>query len=234
MMRMIFHGDAIKLAKKTEQEIVDLVLTDIPYNISRKNQLHTMGRSGFNFEWDVPHFFTDNLSFILPLLKKGGSFITFSSFAQCGELDRMMAENGMLRKDKLIWQKLNPLPKNACRRYMADVEIINWYVKKGKKWTFNKPDEVPYLRSVLKHPVATHQSKYHPTSKPISLLKELIKVHSNKNDLIFDPFAGSMTTAVAAYELGRQFIMCEKDEQNFEMGKELLKKNNVKFLCNKG
>jgi len=228
-MNIAYNGDAIKLAKKTENEIVDLILTDIPYNISRKNQLHTMGRTGFDFQWDKNQFLVDSLYYILPLLKKGGSFITFSSFAQCGELDKLMAECGMLRKDKLIFVKKNPMPRNINRRYVADVEVINWFVKKGKKWTFNKPPETPYLRSILEHPVATHNSKYHPTSKPIGLLKQLIEVHSNKKDLIFDPFGGSMTTAVAAYELNRSFLICEKNQGNFLKGKEFLKKHRVKF-----
>lgn len=228
-MNLIFNGDSIKLAKKTEKKTVDLILTDIPYNISRRNQFNTMGRTGFSFPWDESHFFVDSLSAILPLLKKGGSILIFSSFAQCGKLDNVMKKSGFKRKDKLLWKKSNPFPRNVNRRYVADIEVINWYTTKRGKWTFNKPEHLPYLKTVLEHPIATHFSKYHPTAKPISLLKELIETHSNKGDLILDPFAGSMTTAIAAYQLNRKFLMCEKDRENFMRGKELLNKYNVKL-----
>jgi len=228
-MNLIYNADSIKLAKKTEKKTVDLVLTDIPYGISRKNNFHTMGRTGFNFDWDKENFFVNSISHIVPLLKKGGSALIFSSFEQIKDLDVLMHENGMLRKDKLIWSKTNAFPRNTKRRYVASSEVINWYVTKKGKWTFNKSEDVPYIKTVFEYPIATHLSKFHPTAKPIALLEKLITIHSNEGDLILDPFAGAMTTAAAADNIGRNFVVCEKDEENFLRGKELLKKLDVKF-----
>lgn len=53
----------------------------------------------------------------------------------------------------------------------------------------------------------------HPTQKPEKLIAKLILASSDENDLIFDPFAGSGTTAVTAKKLGRRFIAVEKNEQ---------------------
>ena len=49
----------------------------------------------------------------------------------------------------------------------------------------------------------------HPTEKPLSLLRHLIEIHSNENDLILDPFIGSGTTAIACLETNRNFIGME-------------------------
>lgn len=53
----------------------------------------------------------------------------------------------------------------------------------------------------------------HPTQKPEKLIAKLILASSNENDLVFDPFAGSGTTAVTAKKLGRRYIAVEKNEQ---------------------
>ncbi len=51
----------------------------------------------------------------------------------------------------------------------------------------------------------------HPTQKPEKLLAKIILSATNKNDLVFDPFAGSGTTAVVAKKLGRKYCGVEVD-----------------------
>jgi len=52
----------------------------------------------------------------------------------------------------------------------------------------------------------------HPTQKPEKLLAKIILASSNKNDIVFDPFMGSGTTAVVAKKLERHFVGVEMDE----------------------
>ncbi len=49
----------------------------------------------------------------------------------------------------------------------------------------------------------------YPTQKPWALAERIIKASSNPGDVVFDPFAGCAYTAVAAEELGRQWIACD-------------------------
>lgn len=63
----------------------------------------------------------------------------------------------------------------------------------------------------------------HPTIKPIQLINWLIEHYSDKDDLIFDPFMGSWTTARACKDLGRNFIGCELDEKYCEIGEQRLR-----------
>ncbi len=55
----------------------------------------------------------------------------------------------------------------------------------------------------------------HPTEKPVSLMKELVRLFTNPGDTIFDPFMGAGSTGVAALELGRKFIGVEQNESYF-------------------
>src|SRR5919107_83898 len=58
---------------------------------------------------------------------------------------------------------------------------------------------------------------YHPTQKPLRLVRRAIAASSREGDLVFDPFCGSGTTGVAAKELGRFFVGAEKEEEYAEL-----------------
>jgi len=57
----------------------------------------------------------------------------------------------------------------------------------------------------------------HPTQKPEDLLKRIVLASTNKGDLILDPFAGSSTTGVAAYLLGRRFIGVDTESKYLDV-----------------
>jgi site-specific DNA-methyltransferase (adenine-specific)/modification methylase len=56
----------------------------------------------------------------------------------------------------------------------------------------------------------------HPTQKPLSILKQIIKIASNENDLVLDMFMGVASTGVASREMNRRFIGIEIDDVYFE------------------
>jgi site-specific DNA-methyltransferase (adenine-specific) len=58
---------------------------------------------------------------------------------------------------------------------------------------------------------------YHPTQKPLRLVRRAILASTNEGDLVFDPFCGSGTTGVAAKELGRFFVGVEMEEEFAEL-----------------
>lgn len=55
----------------------------------------------------------------------------------------------------------------------------------------------------------------HPTQKPLSLMKALIELTTQENQLVLDPFAGSGTTLVAAKELNRHYLGFEINEEYY-------------------
>ena len=90
--------------------------------------------------------------------------------------------------------------------------IFNWF-----KWERDKKD-IP---------------KIHPAQKPVSLLKQLITIFTDKGDVIIDPCCGSGSTLRAAYELGRSSYGFEIDRNFYERAKnEMLYFNDsqISFL----
>jgi DNA modification methylase len=59
----------------------------------------------------------------------------------------------------------------------------------------------------------------HPTQKPLKVFKIPIQDWTDKNDIIFDPYMGSGTCAVACQELGRNFIGIEIEPKYYEIAK---------------
>lgn len=64
------------------------------------------------------------------------------------------------------------------------------------------------------------ENKIHPTQKPVALMSWCLNNYSKENDLIFDAFAGSFTTAIACIRTKRRFIGCELDPIYFEKAVE--------------
>ena len=63
----------------------------------------------------------------------------------------------------------------------------------------------------------------HPTVKPVLLLRRLIKLFTQENDIVLDCFSGSGTTCLASLQEGRQFIGCELDKTYFDNSIERIK-----------
>lgn len=57
----------------------------------------------------------------------------------------------------------------------------------------------------------------HPTVKPLSLMRYLVKLITPKNGIVLDPFMGSGSTGIAAKNLGRGFIGIELETEYFEI-----------------
>jgi adenine-specific DNA-methyltransferase len=57
----------------------------------------------------------------------------------------------------------------------------------------------------------------HPTEKPLSIMRYIVRLSCRPDGLTVDPFMGSGTTAVACHNLGRRFVGIEKDPEYFSM-----------------
>lgn len=204
----LINGDCFEVSKKFCDKQFDLILTDIPYCISKENNFKTMkdrqGRNGIDFgTWDK-EFDCGRMCEFNRLLKSNGSLFLFHAFEQHCCL-RSSLEGELEFKDQIIWQKTNPIPRNRDRRYIRDIEISSWYVVKGGKWVFNRQSE--------KYESGGGFKRYHPTQKNLQMIKEFLLRHSNEGDMIFDLFMGSGTTALACKETGRNFVGIELDEK---------------------
>src|SRR5262249_9774917 len=77
------------------------------------------------------------------------------------------------------------------------------------------------MKNVWRFPTPTSEEKQHgkhPTQKPIALIARCVRATTDPSDVVFDPFAGSASTGVAALKLGRRFLGCEQDKTYAMLG----------------
>ena len=80
--------------------------------------------------------------------------------------------------------------------------------------TFNLPKGKAQLQNVLEFDA--DPDSFHPTQKPVDLLRYLIRTYSNEGDTILDNCMGSGTTAVACIKEKRHFIGFELNKEYFD------------------
>jgi site-specific DNA-methyltransferase (adenine-specific) len=90
--------------------------------------------------------------------------------------------------------------------YLRPQEATGTYFKKGEDTWYESR-----LCGTFKERLG-----WHPCQLPEAMLQRIIKVSSNKADIVFDPFSGSGTTLAVAARLGRQWVGTELSEEYAE------------------
>ena len=213
----LIKGDCLDKMKEIKSGSVDLVLTDPPYNIARENNFNTMGRAGLDFgEWDKGADLFSYIDECFRVLNNNGSFVVFNDWKNLGDIARHAESLGFVTKDMIRLEKSNPMPRNRDRRYITDYECAIWFTMPKAKWVFNRQDD-KYQRPKF---VKSIDKGFHPTQKSLSLMEDLLLIHSNEDCVVLDPFMGSGTTGLACKNLNRSFVGIEMDDKYFEIAKE--------------
>lgn len=223
--------DAFEGLKKLDDESVDLVVTDPPYNIASKTKLtirrntivSTLDAFGkwdrfHPFDYDV--FIMRLLSECYRVLKPGGSLYLFTSRENNGYFVRQAKLRGFTYRNQLAMLKTTQLPSFAKANWRSGFEVCMYLCKGAMPKTFNFGEQKD-MKNYYLFPIR-HKQTRHPTEKPLEFIKKLVAASSNPGDLVLDPFMGSGTTAVACQELGRQFIGFEREKEYVKMARARL------------
>lgn len=84
---------------------------------------------------------------------------------------------------------------------------------------------VPFTPQKNKEYSSEVDLRYHPTQKPLDLMKYLVKTYSNEDDIVLDFTMGSGSTGVACKELNRNFIGIELNKEYFEIAKKRIEEH---------
>ena len=236
----LFTGDSIEWMKTINDESIDMVFADPPYNI-KKADWDDFGYKERYIEWSMR--WIEQASRIL---KPTGSLYVcgFSEiladlkhpsmryFSSCRWLVWFYRNKANLGKDwgrshesilhlrKKDFGHINyddvriPYGKHTLKYPDHPQADSSQYGRKGSHWTPNplgaKPKDVVEIPTTCN---GMNEKTPHPTQKPEELLRKLILASSSEGDLVLDPFSGSGTTAVVASQLHRQWLACDENPE---------------------
>lgn len=219
----LIKANCFDFLKTIENNTIDLVLIDPPYEVSRETNFQSgdpTGRDTDRFRVSMDFGDWDNnftgldivIKEIYRILKPSGTLICFYDLWKITTLKEYF-EDAKFKQIRLIeWIKTNPVPLNSQTNYLTNAREIAVVGVKGGKPTFNSS----YDKGIYEYPICHDKGRFHPTQKPLALIEELILKHSNENDIVLDCFSGSGTTAVASHNANRNFTGCEISDEYFE------------------
>lgn len=238
-LNRVFEEDCLTCMSRIPDSSVDLILCDLPYGVTQNN-------------WDCDIPLDELWKQYKRILKRSGAVVLTSQGIFTAKL---IMSNPDWFKYKLIWVKskagnfLNakkqPLRKHEeiCVFYpkqptynpqMVQGEPYDKGIRKdqltGSYGDFQpvhvKSDGLRYPSDVLYFKTAESEGEvYHPTQKPVSLGRYLVRTYSNPGDVVLDNTCGSGSFIVAALLEGRNFIGIEKNENV-----ALFKKGEVNYI----
>ncbi len=138
-------------------------------------------------------------------LRKGGTLIMFFDLWKISALKELLEKHKFKQIRMIEWIKINPQPLNSKVNYLTNCREIALVGVKGGSPTFNSS----YDNGIYMYPLQGGKNRFHPTQKSLALFEDLVKKHSNENDVVLDTFLGGGTTAIACKNTNRQFRGCE-------------------------
>jgi site-specific DNA-methyltransferase (adenine-specific)/adenine-specific DNA-methyltransferase len=247
--------DCIMGMGKLPKECAHLIIADPPYNLNKdfgvwKEKKRRNEWLPWSRKW---------LDEINRILKPGGNVFVYGIHHHLCWLQCYMYEIGLTYRRQIVWYYENGFAGYSSRTLSANYEPILWF-SKGNGYTYNSIREPYKSQERLKYKVTKNGKVWrpnpagrlagdvwrfptlagrrfrnekvnHPTQKPLSLSRRIVKHFSNEGDLIIVPFAGSGSECLAALMENRKFIgfeinsayiaISKKRIQNWERAKPI-------------
>jgi site-specific DNA-methyltransferase (adenine-specific) len=228
-MHTILHGDCLEVMEGIKNNSIDMILCDLPYGTTA-------------CKWDIPIPFTLLWKQYIRIIKKHGAIVLHASQPFTSML---VMSNLSMYRHCWVWNKNNSAgfvtakirPFQICEDIVVfGLQKVNYYPQmeirgkprnKGGYTVSDNYNVIPtkseiksneyYPKNLINISNAVQIGKLHPTQKPVELCEYLVKTYTQEGELVLDNCAGSGTTGVACKNLGRQFILIEKEKEYCEV-----------------
>ncbi len=198
----IYHGDCREILPHLPK--VDLVLTDPPYGIEFRSNHRFIKHDKIAGDDCLP---LDTIQYLIDEAAWNATYV-FHRWDQLPMLPKA--------KSVLAWVKNNWSMGDLEHEHGRQWEACSFYALPGHKFIERIPDVLFANKT---------GNEFHPTEKPVILMKKILA--ANVGHTILDPFLGSGSTLRAAKDLSREAIGIEIEEKYCEiaarrLGQEVL------------
>lgn len=217
---------------------VDLLIADPPYNFDK--DFH--GTKFKKMTDDSYVAYTENwIQKIIPLLKPNATIYVCSDWQSSSAVEQVLKKYFNIQ-NRITWQREKgrgaltnwkngmediwfatnsksytfnvedvKIRRKVIAPYKVDGKPKDW--EEGENGNFRNTYPSNFWDDVTIPYWSMSENTAHPTQKSEKLLAKLILASSNRGDIVFDPFSGSGSTAVAAKKLNRHFVGIEMNKQ---------------------
>ena len=245
-------SDNLKYMKKMKSDSMQLIVTSPPYNIGKSYEKRVplekyvngqkevidecirILKPGGSICWQVGNHVVDSEIFPLDIF-----------------LYPIFTSHGLKLRNRIVWHFEHGL--HCSKRLSGRYETILWFTKDNSndEFTFNlDPIRIPskypnkkYFKGpkkgqlscnplgknpgdvwIIPNVKSNHPEKTeHPCQFPVELIERLVLSLTNKNDSVFDPYAGVGSSLIAALIHNRKAYGCELDSKYVKIGIKRIK-----------
>jgi site-specific DNA-methyltransferase (adenine-specific) len=220
----VYHGDCLDLLPALGR--VDHVITDPPYEAEAHTKARRVARNpvegggiaeDYTIDFGAIDERTRNEAARSFAVRARRWILVFCQAEAIGAWRTALVENGARWVRGQAWVKPDASPQFTGDRPAQGWEAIATAHGLDARLAWNGGGR----RGVYTHLVngGNHSQREgtHPTEKPLPLMREIVRLFTDPNETILDPFAGSGTTGLAARLEGRRAILIEREERYCEL-----------------
>jgi adenine-specific DNA-methyltransferase len=245
----LYHGDVLDLLKEIPDKSANLVVTSPPYNIGKEYEKKIKIQEYLSNQEEVITGCVRILAENGSICWEVGNYI---EKGEVYPLDTLLypifKKLGLQMRNRIIWYFEHGL--HSSRRFSGRYETINWFTKSDNYYFNLDPVRVPqkypgklhykgpkrgmpsgnplgknpsdvWIIPNVKH---NHPEKtIHPCQFPIGLVERLVLSMTKEGDLVFDPYMGVGSTAIAAVKNKRKAAGADLIKKYFDVARERLK-----------
>ena len=214
MINQIFNEDCLIGMQKLQDDLVDLVLTDVPYGMSfqscRRKEKHLEIQNDDNLNW-LPSWIKE----VDRVAKNDAHLYIFCSHHNI-EVFKTEIQKYRKVKNILIWEKNNHGSGDLLGDYAPKYEFVIFCSNGERKLNGGRDSNIIKANKT--------GNVHHGTEKPIDLMEFFINKSSEVDDIVLDTFAGSGATLIGAKNTRRNYIGYEIELEHFETINKRLQK----------
>lgn len=248
-LNRIYNEDCFStIYKMRENNVkVNVVLTSPPYNTSTgvncKDEYHKRYNGNYKdilTDDEYVKWLTNLFNKIDTILEENGvilfniSYSTKKSSLYIRVLNEIICNTPFDVMDCMIWKKRNALPDNSSRNRLSRItEFVFVIARKSESKTFQSNKEFLYKKGytsfyqpILNFVEAPNNDKSTNLNKATyssDLCEKLLSIYAKENDLVYDPFMGTGTTAIGSLRKKCRFIGSEIDSEQVEYSYDRIK-----------
>jgi DNA modification methylase len=195
------------LEKLTNNQLVDMWLTDPPYNVAYEGKTKdalTIQNDSMNDE-SFRQFLTDSYSAADSVMKQGAVFYIWHADSEGYNFRGAAQDTGWQIRQCLIWKKSSMVMGRQDYHWKHEPCLYGWKSGSGHLWSTDRKQT-----TILEFDRPNRNAE-HPTMKPVELFEYQMLNNTKGGDQVLDSFAGSGTTVIACEKHGRFARVMELD-----------------------